>query len=337
MAETTQESSRMSSNNGADAPQPPENQNLEKLIVQEILDDRRKERRWRNIRWFSMLGLAIAYGITTSASTDADASSDATLEPYAAMVRVEGEIGPNSAASAEKINPALAKAFGDKAAKGVVILVNSPGGTPVQATLIHHQIMRMRQEHPDKHVVVVGEDYLASGAYLLSVAAEKIYVSEATVTGSIGVISSGFGFDKAIGKLGIERRTFHAGAHKGRDDPYLPLSSDDQKKMQSMLDVMHHQFIGIVKAGRKDKLHGSESSLFSGDFWTGEEAVQLGLADGVGDLPYVTRKEFGVSHVKEYSGSVPLWEKLTKDFTASVQTSVSEMGGWRVKAIAPGF
>lgn len=301
-------------------------------LVQALLADRRKERRWRNIRFF--VGAAIVAGgvfALKGGSTD-DTNTVPGNEPYASLVRISGEIGPGKEASAENLNPLLKKAFEDKNSRGVVLLVNSPGGTPVQATLIHDRIEQLRHQYPDKHVVVVGEDTLASGAYLMSVAAEKIYVAQSTVTGSIGVISSGFGFDKVLQHYGVEHRVFHAGAHKDRLDSFEPLSQDDTNKIHGLLDKMHDQFIQIVKDGRGKRLHGDDAALFSGDFWTGDEAVQLGLADGIGDLESVAQKEFHVQAFREYSTPSPFWEQAVKKVTASLSLNLGEMAHTSIEA-----
>jgi protease-4 len=309
------------------------NENQEPLI-QALLADRRSDRRWRNIRFFA--GFALFGAALLAFRSGAHDTSDAVSGngPYVSLVRVNGEIGPGKDVSAANLNPLIKKAFEDKNSKGVILLVNSPGGTPVQATLIHDRILQLRKEHPDKHVVVVGEDTLASGAYLMSVAAEKIYVADGTVTGSIGVISRGFGFDKVLEHYGVERRVFHAGAHKDRLDSFEPLSQDDAAKMNALLDKVHSQFISIVKTGRGARLHGDDSTLFSGDFWTGDEAVQLGLADGIGDVTTVAEKEFHVEKFKEYSAPTPFWEQAVKKVTASLSLNLGELTSPGIEAKA---
>jgi protease IV len=310
------------------------NNDNQETIIQALLADRRADRRWRNIRFFAgfTLAAAILWGFKGGSKDGSNASSVGV--PYASLVRINGEIGPGKAVSAAVLNPLLKKAFEDKNSKGVLLLVNSPGGTPVQATLIHDRILQLRKEHPDKHVVVVGEDTLASGAYLMSVAAEKIYVADGTVTGSIGVISSGFGFDKVLEHYGVERRVFHAGAHKDRLDSFEPLSPADAAKMNALLDKVHTQFIDIVKAGRGTRLHGDDSMLFSGDFWTGDEAVQLGLADGIGDVTSVAEKEFHVQTFHEYAAPTPFWEQALKKVTASLSLNLSELTQTDIEAKA---
>jgi protease-4 len=315
-------------------------QDIHDPVVQALLTDRRSDRRWRNIRFFSGCALVAACLLVfkgSDAQDESSVSASPANAPYASLVRVNGEIGPGKDVSAAKLNPLLQKAFEDKNSKGVILLVNSPGGTPVQATLIHDRILQLRRAHPDKHIVVVGEDTLASGAYLMSVAAEKIYVADGTVTGSIGVISSGFGFDKALATYGVERRVFHAGSHKDRLDSFEPLDKADTTKMQGVLDRLHAQFIQVVKDGRGKRLHGDEASLFSGDFWTGDEAVQLGLADGIGDVSSVAEKEFHVKVFREYAAPAPFWEQAVKKVTSSLPVNLGEMTRTSIEAKAPGF
>jgi len=298
------------------------NPTVENVLVRELIAEKRSARRWKNIRFFG--GLAAVVAIAVAIHPNKSESKATSAEPYAALIRLTGEIGPGKPFSAEKVNPVLDRAFADTKAKGVILLVNSPGGTPVQATLIHNRILALRKAHPDKHIVVVGEDTLASGAYLRSAAADKIYVSDGTVTGSIGVISSGFGFDKVLNRYGVDHRVFHAGEHKDRLDQFEPLNPDDSAKIHAMLDAIHGQFIDVVKKGRGDRLHGDDKELFSGDFWTGDEAVKLGLADGIGDVDSVAEAEFHVKRFKEYSAPTAFWEQAIKKVTASLALNIGE-------------
>ncbi|MBC8737308.1 S49 family peptidase [Paraburkholderia sp. UCT31] len=307
---------------------------LEYALVHELLKETRRARKWRNVRWLAAAAV-VGIGLIRVVGPASDSGLGAASEPHASLVKIEGEIAPDSEASAARLIPAISEAFDDATSKGVLIEVNSPGGTPVQAMLIHDHILRMKKLHPDKKVVVVGEDYLASGAYMVAVAADKIYVSKATVTGSIGVVTRGFGAVGALEKLGIERRILTAGENKARMDPFLPVQNRDKEKMQQMLTKLHGQFIDIVKSGRKGKLKGDESELFSGDFWTGEEAVGYGLVDATGDVLGAAQAEFGVTSVKEYSPAAPLWQKITKEFGTQVALKVPAFG-MRVEALAPG-
>jgi protease-4 len=274
-------------------------QEVLKTLSEELVRERKLDRFWRNVRFFTVLGFGALVSLSSYQALRQGKADTKDLGDYVSLVRIEGEIGPNAKASAEKLNPLLEKAFSDKKAKGVVLVINSPGGTPVQSALIHDQIERLKKEQ-HKKVVVVGEDMLTSGAYFIAVAADKIFVNPSTVTGSIGVISPSFGFDRAMDKIGIERRVLTAGVSKSRLDPFSPMRAEDKEKLSGILSNLHQHFIDAVKRGRKN-LTGDPASLFSGDFWTGDEAVKLGLVDGLAGLPEVLDKEFQVKDVREFA------------------------------------
>jgi protease IV len=291
-------------------------QEVLKTLSDELVRERKQDRLWRNIRFFAVIGLGAIFSFSSYQAMHKNKGDTKAIGDYVSLVRIEGEIGPNAKASAEKLNPLLERAFSDKGSKGVVLIVNSPGGTPVQSSLIHDQIARLKKEH-NKKVVVVGEDMLTSGAYFIAVAADKIFVNPSTVAGSIGVIAPSFGFDKAMDKIGVERRVLTAGGSKNRLDPFSPVRAEDQEKLSSVLTNLHQHFITAVKKGRTD-LKGDPDSLFSGDFWTGDEAVKLGLADGLAGLPEVLEKEFNVKDFREFSGPKGLMEL----FGASVKSEL---------------
>ena len=281
----------------------------EQVILQELLGDRRRDRRWKMIRFVVYVLILLAYLLVLIGAFSGK-SSGTSNEPYVSLVRMNGVIMPNQAFSARRIVPRLEKAFADKHAKGVILVINSPGGSPVQASIIHDKIEQLKKEY-HKKVVVVGEDMLTSGAYLVASAADKIYVNQDTITGSIGVIMNGFGFVDTLKKLGISRRVYTAGIHKDRLDPFAPLKAGDIKKIKILLNRVHQHFIADVKAGRKGKLVHNKD-LFTGDFWTGDEAVKLGLADGTEDLWTVMETQFHVKHYKDYSAQPSLLNQLVK-------------------------
>lgn len=274
---------------------------LEQRLVDELLRERRRDRRWNILRFFVLFltfaGL-VAFVAIAGRSTEETASRPGGR--YAAVVRMEGTIAPSESISAERFNPVLADAFADGAAQGVVVVINSPGGTPVQASLIHDRLQQLRKQYPGRRLVVVGEDMLTSGAYFIAVAAETIYVNPSSLTGSIGVVARNFGFVETMKKLGVERRTQTAGDRKDQLDPFAPETAQDREKLAAILGGMHQHFIGVVKEGRGSKLKGSEAELFSGDFWLGTRAVELGLVDGLGSLADVLEREFQVSRVREF-------------------------------------
>lgn len=289
-------------------------------LVDALLKQQRKELRWKIIRFFLLLGISLlfigAYIQAIHGMMQDDIAQNG--EGYVALVRINGAIGPDEQASAKNVNPALVRAFQDKQAKGVVISINSPGGTPVQSAMIRDRIQQLRQEFPEKRVVVVGEDMLTSGAYMIATGSDEIYVNRSTLTGSIGVVIRGFGFKEAADKLGVERRVYTAGNNKNRLDPFEPVSEADMVKVEGLLTKVHRHFIDYVKEARGSKLKGDDESLFSGDFWTGEEAFSLGLVDGLKDLSTVLREEFDVKQVKDYTADKNFLEKFASELGASV-------------------
>lgn len=289
----------------------------QQLIVDALLKDRRSERRWRNFRFFVYVFLLLAIILLIIYGTDSSDTKKITKQPYVALVRLNGIIMPGTDFSAEKVIPQLNDAFSDKAAKGVVLVINSPGGTPVQASIIHDKIMALKQQY-HKKVIVVGEDTLASGAYLLATAADQIYVSKDTLTGSIGVIMAGFGLNDAIAKLGITRRVFTAGDNKDRLDPFAPLKPEDEAKVERVLAEVHQSFIQNVLDSRGKKLQGDQKELFSGDFWTGTEATKLGLVDGTANLWDVMQQQFDVKYYVDYSRRPSLVQMIFGDINSEL-------------------
>lgn len=290
---------------------------LEKELVRAILSDRKHDRRWRNIRVFSIIFILLVYAILIFTPATSPIVEDTPNKPYAALVRLDGIILPGSNFSARRVIPLLEEAFKDDDAKGVVLVINSPGGSPVQASIIHDKILQLKQKYKKK-VVVEGVDLLASGAYLISTAADKIYVHPDTLTGSIGVIMSGFGLTDAIAKVGVTRRVIVAGQNKDRMDPFRPLTPEDIDKTKRMLQEAHQHFINDVVQGRGNKLKGDRQKLFSGDVWNGSESVRLGLADGTANLWDILRKEFNVKHYRTFSEKPALFHKLFEDLGTKI-------------------
>jgi protease-4 len=294
-------------------PMTDQNLNLDNQITTALLKDRRTDRRWRNIRFFGWMIIFIIFIVLIFAPSKAPMiGGRKPSDPYVSLVRLSGIIMPNTAFSAERVLPQLQNAFEDKDAKGVVLVINSPGGSPVQASIIHDKILQLKTLY-HKKVIVVGDDALASGAYLIATAADKIYVHKDTLTGSIGVIMSGFGFVDTLNKLGMTRRLFTAGENKARMDPFEQLKPQDVEKIKHLLDQVHQDFIGYVVQGRGDRLRGDRKELFSGDFWTGSEAVNLGLADGTQNLWEALKSEFDVTHFRNYTTKNTFLQNLVRD------------------------
>ncbi len=235
---------------------------------------------------------------------------------YVSMVRISGEISAENGVSSMYVSRLLEKAFEDEDAKGVAILINSPGGSPVQSSNIYESIMRLKKEHRKK-VIAIGEDYLTSGAYFIASGADSIFVNKSTITGSIGVIMQTFGLNDVIDRIGVTNRLFTAGTAKGRFDQYSPLREDDRAKADSILTSMHSHFIDSVMATRGDKLTKAPDEVFTGDFWTGEQALKLGLVDGVSDPLSVIEQEFGVTAYRDYTRNSPF-----RDFLRTLKSAV---------------
>lgn len=285
---------------------------LEKEMVRAILSDRKYDRRWRNVRVFLIAFLLILYAILIFTPSKSSLIDEDTSNPYVSLVRLNGVIMPETAFSAERVIPLLTQAFEDSDSKGVIIVINSPGGSPVQASIIHDRILQLKKKY-NKKVIVEGEDSLASGAYLISTAADKIFVHKDTLTGSIGVILSSFGFTDAMEKLGISRRVYTAGVNKDRLDPFRPETEADKAKILQMLENVHQNFIDVVRAGRGNRLQGDPAELFSGDFWDGTTATKLGLVDGTANLWEIMNQEFKVDHYRSYAEKPSLLQNIFKE------------------------
>lgn len=270
-------------------------------LARELLKEKRADRLWKTIRSLAWLAFFtfVTLQIIKSVNTDKSSISTTSNKKYTALVRLDGMIAPGRSFSADEIVPVLRNAFADKDAQGVIIDINSPGGTPVQASIIHDAILVYKKKY-NKKVIVVGEDLLTSGAYFVAVAADKIYVNPNTLTGSIGVIMKGFGFVDLMKKVGVERRVYIDGDQKDRLDPFLPQSPEDVAKVHEVMGEVHQNFAQAVMEGRKGKLKAEPAALFNGDFWTGQKALELGLVDSLGNLMDASETEFHTTQFKEY-------------------------------------
>ncbi|MDN3545684.1 MAG: S49 family peptidase [Roseateles asaccharophilus] len=282
-------------------------------FARDYLRDRRAERRWRS--FFRLAWLALIASLLYLMFAQRHPGATQTT-PHTALVEVRGEIAVDSEASAELMISALKNAFEDKGAQAVVLRINSPGGSPVQAGIVNDEIRRLKAKH-GKRVYAVVEEVCASGAYYIAAAADEIYVDKASVVGSIGVLMDGFGFTGLMNKLGVERRLLTAGGNKGMLDPFSPENPQQKAYAQAMLDQIHQQFITVVKEGRGKRLKETPET-FSGLFWNGEEAVRMGLADGLGNLDYVARELVKAEEVVDYTPRDNVAERLAKRFGASV-------------------
>ncbi len=297
------------------------NQTIMADLVRDLIKEKRSSRRWKNFRfilWFLLIALAI-YLIVLQPNLK---TLDDNNKDYISLVRLDGMIAPGESFSAETLLPVLKDAFSDSHSKGVVLDINSGGGTPVQAAIIHDAIIEFKNKY-HKKVIAVGEDTMASGAYYVAVAADKIYVNPNTLTGSIGVIMKSFGFPDLIKKVGVERRVYASGINKDRLDPFLPQNPEDTAKIRQVIGEIHANFQEAVKEGRKGKLQGNPEQLFSGDFWSGETALKLGLVDALGNLSNVVHDEFHASGYKEYSEQPSIVKSLLNQVGASMSMLLS--------------
>ncbi len=275
--------------------------------------ERRSERRWK--LFFRFLWLAFFLWLAWTLFSDRFQAT-APSGPHTALVELRGEIAADSEASAEVLVAALKSAFEDSGSQAVVLRINSPGGSPVQAGIVYDEIKRLKVLH-HKKVYAVVEEVCASGAYYIAAAADEIYTDKASVVGSIGVLMDGFGFTGTMDKFGVERRLLTAGVNKGIGDPFSPLPDAQRAYLQATLDQIHQQFIAVVKEGRGKRLKETPD-MFSGLFWNGEEAVKLGLADHLGSLDYVAREVVKAEDIIDYTPKDNVAERLAKRFGASV-------------------
>lgn len=285
-----------------------ERKTVEKLALASV-EEQRRARRWGIV--FKSLTFVYLFALLFMFRMDLGQADSSSGEEHTALVEINGVIADNTDASADKVVTALRKAF-DNAdnIKGILLRINSPGGSPVQSAYIYDEIIRLREKHPDTPVYAVVSDICASGGYYIAAAAEKIYVNRSSIVGSIGVLMNGFGFTEAMEKLGVERRLLTAGEHKGMLDPFSPLKEEELAHADILLKQIHSQFIDSVKAGRGERLK-DDPTIFSGMFWTGAQAVELGLADDFGSSGQVARDVFEAEKIVRYNARKPLLERLS--------------------------
>lgn len=295
-------------------------------LASTALEEQRRARRWgiffKTLTFvYLFLLLFIALGWIGGAGVPVSG-------PHTAVVDLSGVIAADSEASAEEVVAGLRAAFKSANSKGVILRINSPGGSPAQAAAINSEIGRLRSLHPGKPLYAVVEDVCASGGYYVAVAADRIYVDKASLVGSIGVLIDGFGFTEAMNKLGIERRLLAAGDNKGFLDPFSPLDPKQRDYARQMLGEIHQQFIAAVKAGRGSRLK-NQPELFSGLMWTGERSVELGLADAIGSVDFVAREVIQAEQTVDFTRRESLPERLVRRFGAA-------LGEALVRSAAPG-
>ena len=291
---------------------------LEKIAL-DVIAERRRGRRWGI--FFKLLGFAYL-AVVLAMMVDWDSTERlAEGDRITALVNLTGVIQESGDASADNINTALRAVFDDKHTAGVVLRINSPGGSPVQAGMIHDEILRLRKLHPSIPLYAVVEDLCASGGYYVAAAADRIYVDKASLVGSIGVLMNGFGFTGAMEKLGIERRLLTAGENKGFLDPFSPENPAQKAYAQRMLDEVHAQFIEVVRKGRGKRLRETPE-MFSGLVWSGAKSIELGLADGYGTVDSVARDVIKAEDIRDFTVKPNFAEKIAGKFGATMASGV---------------
>src|SRR3982751_1811497 len=299
--------------------------NWERELISRLANDALIEQRRRR-RWGIFFKLLTFAYITFLLLVMVDWSSRADLsggKKHTALVELNGIIAPGTDGSAERITTALQAAFKDKNTQGVIMRINSPGGSPVQSQTIYDEMKRLRKKYPDMPLYGVVEDICASGGYFVAAGADKIYVSPSSIVGSIGVLMNGFGFTGLMDKLGVDRRLITAGEHKGMLDPFSPVDAKEVEYAKTLIKDVHQQFINVVKEGRGKRLKETPD-MFSGLIWTGAKSIELGLADGFGSLEFVAREVIKAEDIVDFTEKDRLLEKVAKRFGASMANAVVE-------------
>lgn len=291
-----------------------ERETLEKLVFATI-KERRAARRWSIFFRLAFLTVVVV-GLWTYLGLSFG-SGDENLGRHTALIEIHGEIEAEGSGAADNVIPSLNKAFADAGSAAVVLRIDSPGGSPVQAGIIVDEIRRLKRGYPDKPLYVVVNEICASGGYYIAAAADRIYVNKASIVGSVGVLMDSFGFTGTMEKLGVERRLLTAGANKGFLDPFSPQSEKHRAHAQEMLNEIHQQFITVVRSGRGARLKETPE-MFSGLYWTGAKAVEMGLADGFGTVDTVARDIVKAEDIVDYTAHEGLPERVLKKFGASV-------------------
>jgi len=301
-----------------------DNEQWERKLITDLanaaLKEQRRARRWGiffKLLFFGYLTLIILLAV------DWKGRGESVGGKHTALVEVNGVIAPGGEASADRVTGSLQAAFKDKNTRGVVLRINSPGGSPVQAQTIYDEMRRLRKKYPEIPLYAVVEDICASGGYYIAAGADRIYVSKSSLVGSIGVIINGFGFTGLMDKLGIERRLITSGENKAFLDPFSPLQEKHREFAQKLAGEIHQQFIAAVREGRGKRLKEGPDT-FSGLFWSGEKSIELGLADGIGSLDYVAREVVKAEEIVDFTQKENLAERFAKRLGAGAASALAE-------------
>lgn len=305
---------------------PSDQESTERSILEDLARENLKERR-RIRRWGIFFKLfVVVYLIVVTVMISVDRIPAAAGE-HTALVELEGTIARSSDVDADMIARGLRDAFEAEDSKAVILRINSPGGSPVQAGLINTEMHRLRDEYPDKPLYVVIGDMCASGGYYAAVAADKIYADQASIVGSIGVLLNSFGLVEAMKELGVERRLYTAGEHKAFLDPFSPVKPSEREHIDKLLAQIHQQFISTVRADRGEKL-SPDPKIFSGLFWTGQEALRLGLVDELGSAGAVARDVVGAEKIVDYTPKQDFLGRITKQLGVSIANTLMSSAIW---------
>ena len=282
------------------------------LTLKELIKELKRKRRWgialKSIGWLVVIGLlaSVLFGQNQQITGN-----------HSALVRLEGIIAPGNEASAQDVLEGLRNAFEAESAKGVILAINSPGGSPVQSDMLYQEIKRLSSMY-DKPLISVISDIGASGGYYAAVSAQKIYANPSSIVGSIGVLMNGFGFVELMQKVGVERRLITAGKNKGSLDPFSPVNEAELDHAKSVIEGVHQTFIDVVKQSRGSKINDTDEDLFSGQFWNGQQAYELGLIDGLKNYWAVARDDIGEESIVDYTVMPNVLERFTQTLGASI-------------------
>jgi protease-4 len=290
-------------------------------LAESSLREQQRSRRWGIFFKLATLSYLIVLFVVLA---DMSATTTKTSSKHTALVDLTGMIAEGELASSDNIATALQSAFEDENTVGIILRINSPGGTPVQAGYIYDEIIRLRAKYPDTPLYAVISDMCASGGYYVAAAADKIYADKASIVGSIGVRMDNFGFVDTMKILGVERRTLTAGKNKALMDPFSPVNEAANEHLQTMLTNIHQQFIAAVKKGRGDKLKTDIDGLFSGLIWTGEQSIEIGLVDELASSGYVAREIIGEEEIVDYTVTDNILDRLAKRVGATMASILIE-------------
>ena len=287
--------------------------NLFATILHDYVRERSANRRWSMIKWTLILSLLTLTFLSLFLGGDQKYPISAEVSEHTAVLSLTGIVENDGDINALAVNKILKTAFENANSVGLILRINSPGGSPVQSALIYDEIRRLKKEHPEKKVIAVVEDVAASGGYFIASAADKIFVNKSSIVGSIGVVFNGFGFVELLKKIGVERRLLVSGEKKSMLDPFLPKEETEEFIIRGMMEDLHRHFIDAVKVGRGSLLI-DDPEIFSGRVFTGEESIALGLSDGFGSVSSVADEVFGQPFLIDYHGEENLLDKLTENF-----------------------